>query len=173
MFIWQSIVGVNNSIPRGAIYGPYILQNHEYWRLITGSFMHGGILHILLNMLALYQVGMFVEMLMGSSRMALVYAIALLCSALAATYFNYNDPVVGASGAIFGLFGALVAIGIHLGKPGRQLITQTLPIIVLNLIFGFSIANIANSAHIGGLISGFLAGLLFYRPQRPVYVETP
>ncbi|MGP6159005.1 MAG: rhomboid family intramembrane serine protease [Vulcanimicrobiaceae bacterium] len=150
----------------GALVGTLVRQG-QWWRIVTGAFLHGGYLHIGLNMFALYQVGTFVEYVTGPARMLSIYLVAMLGSGLAVTFFQPGVPTVGASGAIFGLFGALVAIGLRMGARGRALIGQTLPIIVLNLIFGFSVPNISNAGHIGGLISGFLAGLILYIMERP------
>jgi membrane associated rhomboid family serine protease len=79
---------------------------------------------------------------------------------------------VGASGAIFGLFGALFAIGLRRGKPGRDLIARTFPVLALNLIFTFAIPFISKAGHVGGLLSGFVAGLIFFamRPRLPAPV---
>ena len=149
----------------GVLYGPYVLQG-QWYRIVTGGFMHAGIPHIALNMFALYQLGAFVETFIGGWRMLLVYAISLVGGGLAVVYFSPNDPTVGASGAIFGLFGALFAIGVRMGKPGRALISQTLPILVLNLVFTFAVPFISKSAHVGGLLSGFAAGLVFSSLRR-------
>jgi membrane associated rhomboid family serine protease len=118
-------------------------------------------------MIALYQLGLFVETLLGSWRMLAIYAISLLGGGLAVVYFDPQNPTVGASGAIFGLFGALLAIGLRLGTRGRSLIAQTVPILILNLVFTFAVPFISKAGHIGGLISGFLAGLALFamRPQ--------
>ena len=74
--------------------------------------------------------------------------------------FSYNEPTIGASGAIFGLFGALIAIGIRMGTRGRRLIFETLPIIAINLIFTFSVPSISKAGHVGGLVIGLVAGLI-------------
>jgi rhomboid protease GluP len=162
----HTVVTYDPMVAHGAIYGPAIFGRHEYWRVLSGAFLHGGLLHIGVNMFALWQVGSVVEAIMGTPRMALVYFCSAIAAGFAAAYFNYGEPVVGASGAIFGLFGALVAIGLRHGARGRGLIAQTLPIIILNLVIGFSIPHIANSAHIGGLVAGFAFGFLFYQvPQ--------
>ncbi len=151
-----------------------VLQG-QWWRIVTGAFLHGGWLHVGLNMFALYQVGTFVEYVIGPARMLSIYLIAMLGSGLAVTLFQPGVPTVGASGAIFGLFGALVAIGLRMGARGRALIGQTLPIIIINLIFGFSVPNISNAGHIGGLISGFFAGFVLFMMERaasgPVVVD--
>jgi rhomboid protease GluP len=154
-------------IAHGALVG-VLVRRGEWWRIVTGAFLHGGYLHIGLNMFALYQVGTYVEYVTGPARMLSIYLIAMLGSGLAVTFFQPGVPTVGASGAIFGLFGALVAIGLRMGARGRSLIGQTLPIIIINLIFGFSVPNISNAGHIGGLISGFLAGLILYMVERAV-----
>lgn len=151
----------------GVIYGPAVVQGGEWWRLVTGAFLHGSIMHVAFNMFALYQVGNLVEQLFGRARFALLYAIALLASSAAVLAFSYDQPTLGASGAIFGLFGALVAVGLRLGARGRALIGQVVPVVVINLGFTFAIPGISAAAHVGGLITGFLAGLaLFMVPSR-------
>ncbi len=151
----------------GVIYGPAVVQGGEWWRLITGAFLHGSIMHVAFNMFALYQVGNLVEQLFGRARFALLYAIALLASSAAVLAFSFDQPTLGASGAIFGLFGALVAVGLRLGARGRALIGQVVPVVAINLVFTFAIPGISAAAHVGGLITGFLAGLvLFMVPSR-------
>ena len=162
-FVWELATGAltngNTLVQHGALYGPLVAQG-EWWRIVTGAFLHGGLLHIALNMFALYQVGLFLEVLLGAPRMLIVYAVSLLGGGIAVVLFNFNEVTVGASGAIFGIFGALVAIGLRLGKRGRGLVSQTLPIIVINLALTFTIPNISAAGHIGGLVAGFLAGLV-------------
>ncbi len=171
VFAWQFFThGFDSNqalVDHGALYGPAVLHG-EWWRIVSGAFEHGGVLHIALNMFALYQVGAFVEFVAGRPRMLAIYFIALLGSGLAVTFFAPNQITVGASGAIFGLFGALVAIGIRMGQAGRSLIGQTLPIIGINLVLTFTIPTISIAGHVGGLISGFLAGLalLMMMPRR-------
>ncbi|MGD0053377.1 MAG: rhomboid family intramembrane serine protease [Vulcanimicrobiaceae bacterium] len=146
----------------GGLYGKAVLLDGQWWRIVTGAFLHGEIAHIALNMFALFQVGRFVEMLYGKLRFALIYAIALVGSGLAVVYLTPDEVTIGASGAIFGLFGALVAIGLRLGPRGRSLITQVLPIIVINLVFTLLVPGISWQAHVGGLITGFVAGYLLF-----------
>jgi membrane associated rhomboid family serine protease len=155
----------------GALYGPLVTSG-EWWRLISSAFVHDGILHISLNMFALYQVGTFVELVTGSPRMLVIYFLSLLGSGIAVILFAYTQPTVGASGAIFGLFGALVAIGLRLGPRGRSLIMQTVPIILINLAFTFTIPSISKAGHLGGLVVGFLAALLLVRLPRRALSET-
>lgn len=174
-YIWVAFTGgfgdTRSLIEHGALYGPLVARG-EYWRVLTSAFLHGGLLHIALNMFALVQVGTYLESLVGSARMLAIYTIALIGSGIAVVVFSPNDVTVGASGAIFGIFGALVAVGIRLGSAGRGLIGQTLPIVALNLAFGFSMANVSNAGHIGGLVSGFVAGLaIFMTQRRPQYAQ--
>lgn len=174
VYVWLSLTGGSTDqqslLDHGAIYGPSVVHG-EYWRIFTATFLHSGILHIVLNMLALYQVGLLIEYLLGAPRMLAVYFLSALGAGLAVLRFNFDVPVVGASGAIFGLFGALLAIGMRLGPRGRTLVSQAFPIIVINILFGFSLRNIANSAHIGGLATGFVAGLLLFVMPRVRQIE--
>ncbi len=150
----------------GALLG-VAAQSGEWWRIVTGGFLHGGLTHIGFNMLALFYVGNDVERLFGKARFALLYAISLIGSGLVVVYFSPEQLTVGASGAIFGLFGALVAVGLRLGSHGRTLIGRVLPVVGINLVLTFTIPNISASGHIGGLITGFFAGLvLFMLPSR-------
>jgi len=159
----------------GALAPIQVTQSHEWWRIVTSAFLHGGLLHIGLNMLSLWVLGRFVETIAGRARMLMIYLTSLVASGLAVVYFsNPQVATLGASGAIFGLFGALFAIGFKLGKPGMQLIRDNIGILALNLVMTFSIPAISKAAHVGGLIAGFLVTYaIFYPPRRiqPVVVD--
>ena len=171
-FIWEYFTGALNSnvalVADGAFYGPYVAQG-QWWRLVTGAFLHGSLLHILFNMIALYQLGTFVETIFGTPKMALIYAISLAGGAVGVYYFSFNDVTIGASGAIFGLFGAILAVGLRLGARGRGLLRDTAPIVVINLVLGFVVPNISVAAHLGGLFLGFIAGFALW--SAPAAVE--
>jgi rhomboid protease GluP len=173
VFFWELSSGDTSDgrvlVRDGGLYGPYVAAG-EWWRIFSAAFLHAGWLHIATNMFALYQVGTFVELLYGRARMAIIYVIAIIGSGIAVYFFNYDAPTVGASGAIFGLFGALTAAGLRLGKPGRDLVQQSAGIIILNLVLGFTVFRfVSNAAHIGGLIAGALFGFLLFRmPQHLV-----
>jgi rhomboid protease GluP len=181
VYLWELATGALDSdqalIRAGAMYGPLMAQG-QWWRIVSGSFLHGGFLHILFNMIALWQVGTFTENVFGPGRMLLLYAISMLGGGWAIYHFTYGEITVGASGAIFGIFGSLTAAGMMLGKRGRPLVTSNIGIIVLNLLIGFMAPNhISNAGHIGGLVCGFVAGFLFM-PRRllrqaPVVVRQP
>jgi membrane associated rhomboid family serine protease len=139
----------------------------EWWRIFSAAFLHASIAHIGLNMLALYSLGSVVEAIYGKARFTLLYLLAIVGSGLAIIYFApYPQPTLGASGAIYGLFGALVAVGLRLGKRGRSMIMNVVPVLVLNLVFTFSIPGISWQAHIGGLITGFAVGYVLFMGAR-------
>jgi len=152
----------------GLMYGPDVL-NGEWYRIFTSAFLHANYVHIGSNMLALYQTGTFIELVYGRVRMALLYTLGIIGSGLACYFFTFQDYEVGASGAIFALFGALLAAGIRWGKDGRSLVQQSSGIIILNLVLGFTLLHgiVSNAAHIGGLVVGTLAGLVLFRVPRP------
>ncbi|GAC1303944.1 MAG: hypothetical protein NVSMB21_03770 [Vulcanimicrobiaceae bacterium] len=172
VYAWQVASGTEfessrSLVEHGALLGILVTQYGEWWRVVSGGFEHGGLAHIALNMFALFQLGRFVETLLGPGRMLAVYVISLVGGGYAVASFAPNDVTVGASGAIFGLFGALLGVGVRMGRPGRALISQTLPTLAINLAFTFAVPFISKAGHLGGLASGFAAGLLFYamRPR--------
>ncbi|TAM86606.1 rhomboid family intramembrane serine protease [bacterium] len=158
----------------GVEYGPAI-DHGEWWRIVSAAFLHGGVLHILFNMIALAQVGTVVELTFGGARMLALYVASLLVAGFSVLVFNYAIPTLGASGAVFGLFGALLALGLRRGPAGRILVRQCLGIIVINLVYGFAASGISNAAHLGGLVAGFLMGLPLVppAPARRVYAINP
>jgi rhomboid protease GluP len=142
-----------------------LLQDGEWFRLITPIFIHAGLLHLLLNSYALWVVGTQVEKLYGSARFLLIYLLSGV-GGVAGSYFGqiflhktFDAPSVGASGAIFGLFGVLAVFGFRYRREmppaiRRAMTAGVLPVIAVNLFIGFSIPFIDNSAHIGGLLTG-------------------
>lgn len=167
-FIWQTITYGGVEYDHGYLSPQSVLQYGQWWRIVTAAFLHASIPHIAINMLALYFLGREVEAVFGKARFALLYAVAIVGSGLSVVYFGsaYTVPTLGASGAIYGLFGALLAVGLRLGARGRSLITSLLPVLAINLVFTFSIAGISWQAHVGGLITGFVAGLLLFMGSR-------
>lgn len=168
--------GIQKVLEDGALIPAAVLQGGQWWRIVTGGFLHGNLLHIGVNMLSLWFLGRFIEYALGPWRMLVVYTVSLVASGLGVVYFS--DPMVatvGASGAIFGLFGALFAIGFKLGKPGMDLVRANVGILVLNLIFTFTVPAISWQAHVAGLLAGFaLTYAIYYPPRRvaPVVVES-
>ena len=133
-----------------------IIKYGEFYRLFTGMFLHANIIHLLFNMYALFIIGSQLEGFLGRSKYTVVYILSgLMGSLLSVALHNDNFSAVGASGAIFGLMGALLYFGYHYRVYlGSVMQTQIIPIIVINLIIGFVSSGIDNLAHIGGLIGG-------------------
>jgi membrane associated rhomboid family serine protease len=171
-----SSAGIERVLVDGALIPAFVLQDGQWWRIITGAFLHGGLLHIGVNMLSLWFLGRFIEYALGSWRMFAVYMFSLIVSGLGVVFFsNPMVPTVGASGAIFGLFGALFAIGFKLGKPGMDLVRANVGILVLNLIITFTVPQISWQAHVAGLLAGFVLTYVIYAPPRrvaPVVVDS-
>lgn len=132
------------------------VQNGEIYRLVTSMFMHENIFHIAMNMYALYIIGSQVESYLGKWKYTLVYIFSGITGALLSCIINDASTwALGASGAIFGLMGALIYFGIHYRLYlDDALKTQIIPLVILNLAIGFMIPGIDNSAHIGGLVGG-------------------
>lgn len=138
------------------LYGPNIREYHEYYRLITGGFLHGNIIHLILNCYTLYIIGSQIETFMGKTKFTIIYFFSLVTSSLMSITLN-NQPSIGASGAIFGLMGSLLYFGYHYRiYLGNTLKSQIIPLILVNLLFGFLANGVDNFAHIGGLIGGIL-----------------
>lgn len=154
----------------GAKVNDLIRDQHQYWRLVTSVFVHIGLLHLFFNMYALWIVGQQIEQIYGSARFVLIYLGCGIAGSLASLFFSASVSA-GASGAIFGLFGAMATFGLRYRKelPGRlgsDFIKGVLPVIAINLIFGFSTKIVDNAAHLGGLLTG--VALCFLIPyQRP------
>jgi rhomboid protease GluP len=148
----------------GANFGPLTLSG-EWWRLLTNVFVHGGVIHIAFNMWCLWNLGSLCESLYGRWTYAAIYIICGLGASLTSVAWHPGTPSVGASGAIFGLAGALIA-AFKLGEFSvpRAALSGTLRSLAMfvfyNLIFGAAIGTTDNAAHIGGLITGLILGAL-------------
>jgi membrane associated rhomboid family serine protease len=137
----------------------------EYYRLITSAFLHAGVLHILFNMFALAQIGPVLEKALGRGRYLALYLLSALGGSVAAYLLAPpNQPSVGASGAIFGLFGAYYVVVRRLGGETGPIVV----LLVINLAITFSVPNIDWRAHLGGLATGaVLAAAFAYAPRGP------
>jgi membrane associated rhomboid family serine protease len=143
----------------------------EYWRLISAAFLHGGVVHLLLNMYALYLFGPPVEAALGRVRFAALYATALLGgSALSYAFASPGTPSLGASGAVFGLLGAFLVVNRKLGRDTSSVMV----LLAINFAYGFLVPNIDWRAHLGGLVAGSLcAAAIAYAPAaRRTAVQT-
>ena len=133
----------------------------EVWRLITSAFLHGNLIHLAVNMYSLWVIGSQVETYLGKAKFLIIYLLSAIMGGAFSIVFLENSLSVGASGAIFGLMGSLLYFGYHYRLYlSNALTSQILPIVILNLLMGFTISGIDNAAHIGGLIGGYLSTMI-------------
>ena len=140
-----------------------VFNNGEYWRLLTVALTHGGLMHLFFNMYALLVLGNTLESAIGRNKFLAIFLISQLGASFASIYFGAINVVsVGASGAIFGLFGAMVVISKRFGLETKQVYV----IVGINFVIGFIFPGIDWHAHLGGLISGFIAASVLLSPAR-------
>jgi membrane associated rhomboid family serine protease len=148
--------GLNN--PGGSLFnkwilfGPYV-EHGDWWRLVTAMFLHGFLLHLLFNMWALWVIGTVVEGALGTPRFVLLYFVSGLAGSAGALVLDPTSPVVGASGAIFGLFGAGAILE---WRATGRIAGQFLILIAINLAITFTWSGISAGGHVGGLIGGLI-----------------
>ena len=144
----------------------WLILEGEWWRLFAPIVLHIGLLHLFMNTLALYYIGITVEKIYGNLRFLFIYLFAGFCGSLASLLFSPNISA-GASGAIFGLFGALLYFGVIYPKLFfRTMGMNILFVIGINLVFGFSFSGVDNAGHIGGLIGGFIGAAIIHFPRK-------
>ena len=154
----------------GADYGPATLGAHQYWRLFTSCFIHFGIIHIAFNMYVLYQIGPFIEMAFGRIRYLIIYLLAGLGGSIVSVLVHPQAVGAGASGAIFGLYGALFAFLLRNRRSLDPAVTKSIAksagiFVLYNVVYGSISRTTDLSAHFGGLVAGFLAGILLRRSR--------
>ncbi len=154
----------------GGKYGPFMMQG-EWWRLVTAGFVHGGILHILMNMWVLFDLGAQTEEMYGTTRYLTIYFIATVTGFLASFYWAPGVPSAGASAGLMGLIGAMIALGVRdrsaWGAEIRRFYTRWVVYIVIFGLLPFFAVD--NAAHLGGLAGGFVVG---YVAGTPGYSQT-
>jgi len=162
----------------GGDYAPYT-RNGEWWRLLTSTFVHGGLLHVALNMWCLLMLGPLAELAFGKLPYLAAYVATGLCASLTSTFYHPTSIGVGASGAIFGVAGLLITplalkrLTIYSTSKSSAL-KMLVQFAVLNLVIGAAIPVVDVSAHVGGLVSGLIIGLLFaLRPRTVGYAPQP
>lgn len=142
-----------------------LVKSGQIYRLITYAFLHGGLVHLIANMYSLYIIGSQIENNYGKLKFIFIYLVSALTGGLLSAIFN-NNISIGASGAIFGLLGALVYFGFHFRLYlSDALKTRIVPVILINLLIGFMVTDIDNACHIGGLIGGYLAAMAVGIPE--------
>ena len=148
----------------GALYGPLTVLHGEWWRLLSAMFLHGGMTHLLMNMVSLYIVGRGVELYFSKTAYLAIYLFSGIIGGLVSSAIHPLSVGVGASGAIFGIFGALAGFFIvHrkvLAEHSRMFMKDFAVILGLNFLLGMGVASIDMSAHIAGLVVGMVGGIL-------------
>lgn len=176
-FFILSLIGMTEDsmfmLDHGAMFVPYIVSGHEYYRLFTSLFLHFGISHLLNNMVMLGALGWNLELETGRIKFLIIYFVSGLGGNLLSLYLDIkaNEMVVsaGASGAVFGLMGALLCVVLkNHGRVGRLTNRGLLFMVALSLYFGLTSSGVDNAAHIGGLVCGFITAAVLYRRPRVV-----
>jgi rhomboid protease GluP len=161
-------------VDMGALYGPLTVLKGEWWRLFTAMFLHGGMTHLLMNMFSLYLIGRGVEMYFDTKSYLIIYLFSGLLGGLASLYMHPNSVGIGASGAIFGVFGALAGFFLahreKIAAHSKAFMKDFAVVLGINLVLGLSIPSIDVSAHIGGLIIGVIGGFIISKNLKWIWV---
>lgn len=163
-------------LEHGAMFEPLITEEHEYYRIITSMFLHFGIEHLLNNMVILGALGWNLELETGKIRFLIIYLVSGIGGNLLSLYLGVSSAEyavsAGASGAIFGLMGALLYVAArNRGRMGRISGKGVLFMIALSLYFGITSSGIDNAAHIGGLLCGFILAVILYRKKNSYHAR--
>jgi len=158
----------------GALYSPAIVLGNEWWRLFTAMFLHGGMMHIVMNMFSLYIVGRGVEIYFDKLSYLAIYLSSGLIGGVVSIYIHQDSIGIGASGAIFGIFGALAGFFLahrdRINSQSKAFIKNFGTIIALNVVIGLAIPSVDMSAHIGGLIVGVVGGYILSKKPKSVWI---
>lgn len=144
----------------GAFYPPNVRDNKEYWRFFMCNFVHIDFLHFLMNGYALYQLGHFFEAILGTVGYLYLIVISmflssLLCYSAAEISSRYDNTItLGASGVVYGFFGAICALGYFVGGPYMSLLQEFSTVIIINVLYTFMNSRVSKTGHLGGFIGG-------------------
>lgn len=149
----------------GAKYTPAIVHG-QWWRLITAGFLHGGLIHIGMNSWVLYDLGAQVEEAYGTARFLVIYFVTSVAGFFASMIVMPNTPSIGASAALFGLIGVMIALGARSRSSfGQAMRAFYIRWAIYGLLMGFIMSHVDNAAHIGGLAAGFAMGYVVGTPR--------
>lgn len=144
----------------------YLIGDGQWWRIITSLFLHAGFMHVLFNMFSLFLFGPELEKIAGKMRFLTIYFLAGIFGNMATFVLQDGSYAsVGASGAIYGIFGAFAALVYYTRRTMPQLKQVIMPLIIISVIITFLSPNINVAGHLGGLITGFLLGLSYFSPK--------
>ena len=169
IYLITAVQGAGLNTPGGALFNKFLLyapflHDGQWWRLVTQMFLHGFLLHLAFNMIALWAIGRAVESYLGSLRYVLLYFVSGIAGAAGHLVYDVHAPAVGASGAIFGVLGAMMILEWNVtGKLAGQALTWIAINLVFNFLYNSGGGNISIGAHIGGLIGGILCALVLSR----------
>jgi membrane associated rhomboid family serine protease len=165
--------GVSGPVAQdGVLFGPLVAQG-EWWRIFTGAFLHAGVFHLGMNMLLLWFLSQELEPALGRARFVLLYVTALVGGSLGVLVVSPLSPTVGASGAVFGLMGALIVLQLRAKQNPWQ--SGIGGLVLINLVLTFAIPGISIGGHVGGLLAGAAAGAIIQPlrwPQREAALRT-
>lgn len=144
-----------------------VVEGHQYYRLLTAAFLHIGLIHLIVNMYSLYIIGPQVENFFGRWKYLIIYLVSAISGSLLSLAFNDNTIIAGASGAIFGLLGALLYFGYYYRVYfSNAILRQIIPVLIVNLVIGLFVSGIDLAGHIGGLIGGLLTTMALGVPEK-------
>jgi len=175
-FLSQNImdIDIETLVNMGAIFGPYTVMDGQWWRLGSAMFLHGGMTHLLMNMVSLYLIGRGVEAYFDTKSYLIIYIFSGLLGSMVSLYMHPESVGVGASGAIFGVFGGLAGFFLaHRDKienHTKAFMKDFAIIIGINLVIGLSIPSVDMSAHIGGLVVGLLGGFIISKNLKWIWL---
>jgi rhomboid protease GluP len=160
-------------VDMGALYGPLTVLKGEWWRLFTAMFLHAGLTHLLMNLFSLYLIGRGAEMYFNMKSYLSIYLFSGLLGGLASLYMHPGSVGIGASGAIFGVFGALAGFFLahreKIGTHTKAFMKEFSIIIGINMVIGFSIPSVDVSAHVAGLVVGFIGGFVLSKDPKWIF----
>ncbi len=157
-------------VEKGALYGPLAIGEGEWWRLFSAMFLHGGMTHLLMNMFSLYLVGRGVEQYFSKTAYMMLYLFSGLIGGVVSLSMHPASVTIGASGAIFGIFGALAGFFLayrdRIGSHTKAFMKDFAIVLGLNFFIGVAVPSVDMSAHIGGLVMGLIGGYLIAKFPR-------
>jgi membrane associated rhomboid family serine protease len=159
-FTGSNLLPASYPLYHGVLFGPFMSHGyHQYWRLVTSGFLHESYIHIIFNMASLWFVGRALEPAIGRWNFTGIYMTSLLAGSFGSLVFSPRIASLGASGAIFGVFGALIAIAHARRIPLWQ--SGLMPVLLFNFVYTLTVPGVALGGHVGGVIAGLIAGRLF------------